>query len=439
MLLPTCCRRSPFLPALLSIALITLAFSGNSNRATAADWQVPFGGNAFRTAPGPGDSGLDARGLKIRSLQDVWSIYLHVDRPAALQLSLDALVAKKTALKVNSGDSSFECVLDPAVSGPHPLGQIQVAVPGYLRLDFRGNDQTGSGDSLIRNLLVSSTTSELTLNCVRNNRGNMYYWGRRGPSVHLTWTVPRDATAEYAYSELLVPEGEDQTGSFFMANGFGEGYFGMQVNSATERRILFSVWSPFQTDNPKEIPEDQRVMTDTRGAGVQIGEFGNEGAGGQSYLVYPWKAGTTCRFLTRVQPVADDFTIYTAWFSDGTDESWRLIASFRRPKTQTSLRGFHSFLENFNPSTGHLGRRVQFSNIQIRDTSGMWHACTSARFSTDATGSQQHRLDFAGGVESGHFFLQNCGFFHSPVRPGTRFQLSAPAASNPPTLPEQPR
>lgn len=54
-----------------------------------------------------------------------------------------------------------------------------------------------------------------------------------------------------------------------MANGFGEGYFGMQVNSETERRILFSVWSPFKTDNPKEIPDDHKITLNKVGQQVK--------------------------------------------------------------------------------------------------------------------------------------------------------------------------
>lgn len=257
----------------------------------------------------------------------------------------------------------------------------------------------------------------------------MFYWGRRGPSVHLTYTVPQDLDIEYAYSELQVAPGDDQIGSYFMANGFSQGYFGMQVNSAAERRVLFSVWSPYSTDNPKEIPEDQRVKTLARGSDVRIGEFGNEGSGGQSYLVYPWKAGSVCRFLTRVQPDVDNHTIYTCWFSDSPSSEWRLIASFRRPKTQTHLKGFHSFLENFNPATGHLTRGVRYQNVQVRDTQGRWHSCTSARFSTDATGSQKHRLDYTGGAADSHFFLRNCGFFENDIQPGTRFELPVPPAS----------
>jgi hypothetical protein len=80
--------------------------------------------------------------------------------------------------------------------------------------------------------------------------------------------------------------------------------------------VLFSVWSPYRTDNPRDIPEDQRIVPLGSGPGVRVGEFGNEGAGGQSYLVYPWKSGATYRFLTQVKPDGQGNTVYTAWFGD---------------------------------------------------------------------------------------------------------------------------
>lgn len=439
--MPVLSVRRAYLPISRHVlcVLLTAAWCCQCTFVQGTDWRVPFGGNAYCTSPGPESSQLSGSGLRLQSVEDVWSVYIHVDRAAQLQLSLDAATDKSATLQVDSSGTTLECALDPASSGPFTIGQIQANGPGYLQLNFRGLSRTGTSFGLLKNLLISSTTPELSIDFVRDNRGSMFHWGRRGPSVHLSWGVPGDVTAEYAYSELLVPEGEDQQGSFFMANGFSEGYFGMQVNSATERRILFSVWSPFKTDNPKEIPEEQRVLTAAKGDGVHIGEFGNEGAGGQSYLVYPWKAGVTCRFLTRVQPAENNYTVYTSWFSDSEDGQWRLIASFRRPQTQTSLKRFHSFLENFNPATGHISRRVLFSNVQIRDTAGVWHACNSARFSTDATGSQRQRLDFAGGIDGNHFFLQNCGFFRSSVRPGTRFESDpAVTVSPPPALPQQP-
>jgi hypothetical protein len=203
-----------------------------------------------------------------------------------------------------------------------------------------------------------------------------------------------------------------------MANGFGEGYFGIQVNSSSERRVLFSVWSPFQTDNPRDIPEDQRVKLLARGPDVKTGEFGNEGSGGQSYLIYPWQPGRTYMFLTQVHPNDDGSSTYTSWFGDKETNAWRLIASFRRPKTQTYLRGFHSFLENFDPNTGHQSRRGRHGNIWVMDTQGQWHECLDARFSVDATGQGRHRLDFVGGVDGERFYLQNCGFFNGSLKPG---------------------
>jgi len=249
----------------------------------------------------------------------------------------------------------------------------------------------------------------------------MFYWGRRGPSVHLSYSVPRDQKIEYAYSEITVPKDQDPIGSYFMANGFGEGYFGIQVNGPNERRVLFSIWSPFQTDIPKDIPEDQRIVLIAKGPEVRVGEFGNEGSGGQSFLVYPWVAGKTYRFLTEVKPDGEGRTVYTSWFGDKGAGEWRLIASFRRPKTDTYLKGFHSFLESFDPSRGHLERSANYGNPWVRDVEGRWHECIRARFSVDPTGGGRHRLDFNGGAEGNIFFLRNCGFFNETGSAGETF------------------
>jgi hypothetical protein len=304
----------------------------------------------------------------------------------------------------------------------YPFGEFKIEKPGYVRVDLRGSKRQGEAFAEISDLLVSSKTESLKLNYVKTSEGGMFYWGRRGPSVHLRYEVPRDAKLKYAYSEITVPEGQDPIGSYFMANGFGQGYFGIQVNSATERRILFSVWSPFRTDNPADIPADQRIENLGHGVGVHVGKFGNEGSGGQSYLVFPWKAGVTYRFLTEVEPDGNGSTIYTSWFSEKDADAWRLIASFRRPKTDTHLSGFHSFLESFSPNLGYIGRGALYGNTWVVDTEGNWHECTKASFSVDATGGKKHRLDFNGGAKGDSFFMRNCGFFNETGKPGKWFE-----------------
>ena len=210
--------------------------------------------------------------------------------------------------------------------------------------------------------------------------------------------------------------------SYYMAAGFGEGYFGMQYNSPTERRVLFSVWSPFDTQNPKDIPDSHKIKLLRKGKDVHIGEFGNEGSGGQSYLCYPWKAGRTYKFLMQVHPDNQGNTIYTAYFYAPEEKAWRLIASFQRPLTNTWYTHAHSFLENFNPEQGYLSRKVMFGNQWARSKDGKWTRITDATFTHDATASAGVRLDYQGGeTKDNRFYLMMGGFFNESVSMGTQF------------------
>jgi hypothetical protein len=417
------------LARLLAGCLLLLCVS----RALSAEWSVPVAGNAFRSAPAPSSRGIGRDGtLAWSDAEGVFSIYFHVDRPAPFELAINARVPEgDSELIARVGDKAVTTPLAGAELATHKIGRFEVARPGYVRVDLKGVTRTGRVYAEIRDLVVLSDSGELVLDYVKTNEGNMFYWGRRGPSVHLTYELPSERNLQYAYSEITVPKGEDPIGSYFMANGFAEGYFGIQVNGPEERRVLFSVWSPFRTDNPRDIPVDQRVALLARGPDVRTGEFGNEGSGGQSFLVYPWKSEVTYRFLTEVKPDGASNTTYTSWFGDKAKNEWRLVASFRRPKTDTHLRRFHSFLESFNPAYGHIGRRARYGNVWVCDTGGAWHECTKARFSVDATGRGRHRLDFAGGSVGEDFFLRNCGFFDETGKPGDVFKRQSTADMKP--------
>jgi hypothetical protein len=424
------------------IGLFLLALVGQSPFTLLAqqplpkEWSIPVAGNAYRMSGETRERGnRNKETISMKDGSTVYVIFFHVDRACELTLSLDARSKEGVAEHgVTVNGKEFTATIQGADFGSIEIGDIRIKEPGYVRLEVKGNDIAGQQSGEIKSLRISSKTEGLKVTYVASNEGNMFYWGRRGPSVHLSYTVPTDVDLEYAYSEIEVAPGDDPIGSYFMANGFREGYFGIQVNSDRERRILFSVWSPFQTDDPKSIPKDQRIELLARGADVKTGEFGNEGAGGQSYLIYPWKAGRTYRFLTQVKSDGEGSTIYTSWFGEKQADQWLLIASFRRPKTETYLKGFHSFLENFQPETGHISRRGQHQNIWVRDVQGNWHESLKARFSVDATGGGGHRLDFAGGSTGNKFFLRNCGFFSEPVKAGTVFTRDS-SPDGQPTIP----
>lgn len=299
--------------------------------------------------------------------------------------------------------------LQAGQSGWIDLGNFQLK-QGYNQILFRGIEKSGSDFTFISQVKLK-TGSDISLSYVRDNENNRFYWGRRGPSVHLSYTLPAEKNFKWFYNEITVQPGDDPVGSYFMANGFAEGYFGIQVNSTSERRVLFSVWSPFNTDNPDEIPEEQQIKLLKKGELVYTGEFGNEGSGGQSYLKYPWKSGTTYSFLNSVEPDGKGNTIYTAYFLDPELGEWQLIASFLRPQTDTWYQRPHSFLENFIPSAGQLSRKGSYSNQWAADSDGNWTELTEAKFTGDDIARTGYRLDFAGGSQNRQFFLKNGGFF----------------------------
>lgn len=391
---------------------------------------VPLGGNAFVIErAGKSDDGLRGGGREVRWTDPatVFAVYFHVDRAGEVGLALESGDSGGTA-EIEARVAGRTLVAEVAGDAAGGFGRVPVE-PGYVTVELQGRRRGGA--AFARDPVLVVTPDEgIEVTSVRTNEGGMYSWGRRGPSVHLGYRLPRDVPLEYAYGEVTVPEGQDPIGSFFMANGFGEGYFGIQVNGPAERRVLFSVWSPFAGDDPSRVPAADRVMLVAKGEGVRTGEFGNEGTGGQSFLEYPWRAGATYRFLTQVRPVGGQVTEYASWF--GTPgEPFRLVARFRRPRTDTHLTGFHSFLENFSDAQGHLGRRAVYANQWVRDTTGRWHAVREARFTGDATAGGGHRLDYAGGLEPPGFFLRNGGFFAERVPLGTVFTLPDPPGEPP--------
>lgn len=378
---------------------------------------VPTAGNTWvKNAPSRNAAWTDTR--------TVSQTYVRLAQPGKLKVSVIWKTSPKAKLSMKIGDKSV--TLTASGEKETFAGEWEIAAPGYLHMDLQGVSKDSETFGEVEALGISGTAVSDQTAFVKNNEGNYFYWGRRGPSVHLSYTLPADQPFEYFYNEVTVPAGQDVQGSYFMANGFGEGYFGMQVNSPTERRVLFSVWSPFTTDDPKKIPEDQRIHMLAKGEGVHTGEFGNEGSGGQSYLKFNWKAGQTYRFLLRGVPSEETkSTTYTAWFFAPEEKQWRLIASFRRPQTNTHLKRFHSFLENFIPEFGDQGRRVYFGNQWAKTTAGQWVELTEAKFTADATARKGYRLDYAGGEEQPYFFLRNCGFFNETTPINSLFHRKA--------------
>lgn len=412
-----CIYNSIMFRILLVLAALLPAVVGPISAAV----EIPLGGNAYVTRHSEGHGPrISDRGVSDWSADEVVSTYFYVDTAGRLELSLRIVPDGAANLSVAVAGAKFDVAV-PGQEGEHTVavGAVEVSAPGYVRVDMEGRER--AGDTYGRPVaLVLGGDAAAKAEYVHD--GFSFHFGRRGPSVHLNYPLPEDEDIEWFYNELTVGEGDDVVGSYFMANGFGEGYFGMQVNSPQERRILFSIWSPYETDRPHEIPDSMKIRLVRKGEGVYTGQFGGEGSGGQSRIGYMWRAGITYGFLTRIRPTGRNTTLYTSYFYAPEKGVWMLIAEFERPMTDTYYKRAHSFLENFSPSMGWIQRKGCYGNQWARTADGRWIEITRARFSADETARRRQRLDYTGGVTpTGDFFMQNGGFFSGGAAVGSWF------------------
>lgn len=363
--------------------------------------------------------------------------YLHLTHPGDLHISLtrDAGPAVELVATLSENLAPLESPFAPptttttrlpANKSPEttPLGTFAVARARYHVLTLHAAD-----NSPLLHLRSLTLTGPAAADAHANLKER-----RNAASVHLSYPVPpaHENDIEWFYCEL-TPQ-TDPIYTYYMATGWHRGYFGMQVNSPTERRLIFSVWdSGHEGVDRKKVAADDRVQLLSKGENVVADSFGNEGTGGHSHVVFPWRLGGTFRFLLHAEP-SDTHTTYTGWFwfpERGAHGEWGLIASFRAPKDGQFLKGLYSFNENFGGSNGDLQRDCRFGAVWLRTKGGEWLPVREARFSHDGTGTAD-RLDRCGGARGGLFFLQNGGFLEPPAdavtKGGERIGLPAEAA-----------
>ena len=342
------------------------------------------------------------------------------------ELSLPQEATSK--LRLTFDEQSREMTVEG--NGPNALvtadfGAFQVGQVGYKRIRLESLNEAGVPSGDIKTLLLDG---DAVVDAHFNLKER-----RNAASVHLMYPIPEGAQVQAFYSEVTAVE--DPTTTFYMACGWHRGYFGMQVNSPTERRIIFSVWdSGDEAVDRKKVDDVNRVKLMGKGEGVFSGDFGNEGTGGHSHLKVLWKTGEKQRFVVTAEPVETTFTIYSGYWFHPEQQKWMLISSWKAPKEGGWIKRPHGFSENFGGSTGHLLRKALYGNQWIRTSDGNWTELTKATFSHDPTGKSD-RLDRFMGVENGEFFLSHGGFVDGFSKYGDVF-TRAPLGV-PPRVPEK--
>lgn len=344
--------------------------------------------------------------------------YMHNARTGQLDIALHAMATKavkQISLEVKGKTFRFSV---PVSSKPREIkiGSLQLTDTGFVELVL-STKKLLPGNAGIGNLILSGEAAE----GMRFNAKERL----NAASVHLRYPLADSIKAIGFYNEVTVPAGYDPVHSYYMATGFSRGYFGIQVNSEQERRVIFSVWDAGnEAIDRNKVADSNRVKLLAKGDGVVANDFGNEGTGGHSHWVYNWKAGETYRFLVTALPdSASQTTIYTGYFFVPELQRWKLIAAFWAPRDGNTLNKLYSFNENFWGNNGHLQRRALFGNQWVQQQrGGRWVSLTDAVFTTDATGKAGDRFDIGAGVTGEQFYMWNGGFKEQEAKPNDQFK-----------------
>jgi len=356
----------------------------------------------------------------------VWYGHLVASGTLTVKVSLNLPAQATSALRLTFGKQDHDATVDDIVKGVTrdatatgkgetpvivSFGNVTVSGEGMYRFVLSGISKSGATFGDVKELVLSGPASSHAHFSADKSRV--------APSVHFWYTTPGKAKITWFYNEVTPMA--DTIYSFYMACGFSVGYFGMQVNSPTERTILFSVWNASdEKKDPGKVVSENKVLLVSNGDGVNSREFGNEGTGGHSSLVYMWKTGQTYRFLVSAQADGDT-TIYTGYFYFPEKKEWGMIASWKRPKDGGYLHGLYSFSEDYIQANGFEKRYVKLGNQWIQTDDGKWTELTEAKFTH--THRTDDRFDRGAGVNDGSFFLTNGGFLPFPgIKYGDKFE-----------------
>jgi hypothetical protein len=256
---------------------------------------------------------------------------------------------------------------------------------------------------------------------------------RAARSVHLSYPA---GEGDLFYNEVTVEQ--STPGSYFMACGWNTGYFGMQqLNSPTNKIVIFSVWDPTKGDDANKVPLEQRVEVLHEGGGAKVTRFGGEGTGGKCIWSYQWKTNENCRFAVRAL-VEGEKTSYEGWLFDNGASAWQHLVTFRTRTEGKPMRGFYSFIEDFRRDGRSVNevRRARFGNGWLRSTTGEWISLSRAKF-TASSAEWESKENIDAGISEGRFYLATGGNVTRTRELGKLIELpNSHPAPTPPELPD---
>lgn len=254
------------------------------------------------------------------------------------------------------------------------------------------------------------------------------------PSFSTTSTdAPSGNSYDWLYSEVLMPEGTDISGTYLQVLGISSGYMGIQNNGFNEdgskkHTVLFSIWDNGDTDSDPDLPDYLKAGAVDWSDSTTVNRFGGEGTGTQTYINgHIFEAGQWVRFLTNARPETTSYTnssgetvaqnnmLITCWFDANDGKGWQYVATVRRRDNSNYHDSWYSFLENYSPANGQVRRFGYFRNgYGHGQASGKWYHFNKISVGhTDGGTDSGARNDYGYGASEtypGAFYLTSGGY-----------------------------
>ena len=185
------------------------------------------------------------------------------------------------------------------------------------------------------------------------------------------------------YNELTASSAKEKASGKFIACGFEDGYFGLRINAAKERSVVFSIYS-------SKLSASSKINV------IASGENSlKENAQSISWK-YNWQYDSTYRFLVRALPDNASNTLgYSAYFYSPELNAWKFIGTIQITNYQNYLRSPYSSVEY----SGNRSMKIFFKNIWTRNASGRSEELNKAMLPCDWRQS-------TGGTQSSAFYLE---------------------------------
>ena len=149
---------------------------------------VPVQGNSWL----PGNASETSRILNRNmngwtNKEDVIRTYFYVQKACELKVAIEASVSSGTSvIELASGKLRKKITLTNTSIQPIPVGKLDIKTPGYYYVDLKGVSKTARNFARVNNILLGGEADKTFIRFVDED----FYFGRRGPSVHLNYKIP---------------------------------------------------------------------------------------------------------------------------------------------------------------------------------------------------------------------------------------------------------